>query len=160
MNVEPSIRIDPPARTFVTWSDAGPVDEVWEAAKAAAFADELEKLPMKLHTPIADNGANLSGGQRQRLLLARALVHKPRILILDEATSALDNPTQAKVTAALKERKVTRIVVAHRLSTIAAADRIYVIDRGRVVQTGTFAQLIAADGLFRQLAANQRAGGA
>ena len=130
-------------------------DEVWEAAKAAAFADELEKLPMKLHTPIADNGANLSGGQRQRLLLARALVHKPRILILDEATSALDNPTQAKVTAALKQRNVTRIVVAHRISTIAAADRIYVMDKGRVVQTGTFAELMAVDGLFRRLAANQ-----
>jgi ABC-type bacteriocin/lantibiotic exporter with double-glycine peptidase domain len=134
-------------------------DEVWAAAKAAAFADELEKLPMKLHTPIADNGANLSGGQRQRLLLARALVHKPRILILDEATSALDNPTQAKVTAALKARNVTRIVVAHRISTIAAADRIYVLDKGRVVQTGTFGELMAVEGLFRRLSANQRVGG-
>jgi ATP-binding cassette subfamily C protein len=134
------------------------VEDVWEAARAAAFADELEKLPMKLHTPIADNGANLSGGQRQRLLLARALVHKPRILILDEATSALDNPTQAKVTAALRERNITRIVVAHRLSTIAAADRIYVLDRGRVVQTGAFDVLLAVNGVFRELATNQRGG--
>jgi ATP-binding cassette subfamily C protein len=132
-------------------------EQVWEAAHAAAFADDIQKMAMKLHTPISDGGTNLSGGQRQRLLLARALVANPRILILDEATSALDNPTQAMVTAALKERRITRIVVAHRLSAIAHADRIYVLDRGRVVQCGRFDELLAQEGLFRQLAARQRA---
>jgi NHLM bacteriocin system ABC transporter ATP-binding protein len=131
-------------------------EEVWQAARDAAFAEDIEQMPMKLNTLVSEQGTNLSGGQRQRLLLARALVRRPRILLLDEATSALDNPTQERVTLALRERKVTRIVVAHRLSTIAAADRIYVLDRGRVVQCGRFADLVQVDGLFRRLAERQR----
>jgi ABC-type bacteriocin/lantibiotic exporter with double-glycine peptidase domain len=134
-----------------------PPEDVWEALRAAALADDVEAMPMKLHTLVSAGGINLSGGQRQRLLLARALVNRPRLLLLDEATSSLDNPTQAKVSDNLRQRQVTRIVIAHRLSTIVGADRIYVLDQGRIVQTGTFAELAAQDGLFRTLMQRQQA---
>jgi ATP-binding cassette subfamily C protein len=132
-------------------------EEVWEAARAAAFDRDIEQMPMKLHTLVATGGVNLSGGQRQRLLLARALAHHPRLLLLDEATSALDNPTQARVSETLRKRQITRIVIAHRLSTIVHADRIYVIEQGRIVQTGTFAELAGREGLFRDLIQRQQA---
>jgi ABC-type bacteriocin/lantibiotic exporter with double-glycine peptidase domain len=112
-------------------------------------------MPMGMHTPISEGGGNLSGGQRQRLLIARALVLKPSILIFDEATSALDNRTQAIVTESLRRLKITTILVAHRLSTIRHAARIYVIDAGRVVQSGTFDALSRQDGLFARLIARQ-----
>ncbi|NEO90057.1 MAG: NHLP bacteriocin export ABC transporter permease/ATPase subunit, partial [Moorea sp. SIO3G5] len=114
------------------------MDEAWEAAKMAGFADDIEAMPMGMHTVISEGGTNLSGGQRQRLLIARALVLKPRLLIFDEATSALDNRTQSIVSQSIDELQVTRIVIAHRLSTIRNADRIYVLEAGRVLQQGTF----------------------
>jgi ABC-type bacteriocin/lantibiotic exporter with double-glycine peptidase domain len=125
------------------------------AAEMAGFGPDLERLPMGLHTGLTEGGPTLSGGQRQRLLIARALAASPRLLFLDEATSALDNRTQATVTESLAALKVTRLVVAHRLSTVAAADVIYVFDQGRVVESGTYAELIARDGFFAQLAARQ-----
>ncbi len=114
------------------------MDEVWEAALLAGFAEDIEKMPMGLHTVISEGGTNLSGGQRQRLLIARALVLRPKIIIFDEATSFLDNRTQAIVTRSLEPLQATRIVIAHRLSTIAKADRIYVIQDGVVLQQETF----------------------
>ncbi len=132
------------------------MDEAWEAARMAGFAADIEAMPMGMHTIVSEGGTNLSGGQRQRLLIARSLVLKPKILLFDEATSALDNRTQAIVSQSLEQLKVTRIVIAHRLSTIRQADRIYVLDAGRVVQQGTFAQLAQQDGLFAQLIARQR----
>jgi ABC-type bacteriocin/lantibiotic exporter with double-glycine peptidase domain len=108
-----------------------------------------------LHTMVSEGGGNISGGQRQRLLIARAMVQKPRIFILDEATSALDNRTQAIVTEGLNKLQVTRIVVAHRLSTIRQTDRIYVIEAGRVVQQGFFDELMRQDGLFLRLMQRQ-----
>lgn len=131
------------------------MEEAWEAAQLAGFADDLKAMPMQMHTVISEGGTNLSGGQRQRLLIARSLVLKPKILLFDEATSALDNRTQAIVSASLEQLQVTKIVVAHRLSTIRHADRIYVIDAGRVVQQGSFAELINQQGLFMQLMARQ-----
>ncbi|MCW8129490.1 MAG: NHLP bacteriocin export ABC transporter permease/ATPase subunit, partial [Planctomycetota bacterium] len=122
-----------------------------EAARLAGLADDLEKLPMGLLTMVNEGATNLSGGQRQRLLLARALVHRPRILLLDEATSSLDNRTQSLVSANLARLKVTRLVIAHRLSTIRHADRILVMDQGRIVQEGTFETLRRQPGLFAQL---------
>jgi ATP-binding cassette subfamily C protein len=110
---------------------------------------------MEMHTVISEGGTNLSGGQRQRLLISRALVLKPRILIFDEATSALDNRTQAIVSDSLDNLGVTRIVIAHRLSTIRNADRIYVIEAGRVIQQGNFAELVNQPGLFANLMARQ-----
>ncbi|MEA5616255.1 NHLP bacteriocin export ABC transporter permease/ATPase subunit [Cronbergia sp. UHCC 0137] len=127
------------------------IDEAWEAARMAGLADDIQAMPMQMHTIISEAGSNLSGGQRQRLLIARSLVLKPKILILDEATSALDNHTQAIVTASLDQLCVTRIVIAHRLSTIRKADRIYVLDQGQVIQQGTFDQLVSIPGLFAQL---------
>ncbi len=133
------------------------MDQAWEAAKMAGFADDIEAMPMGMHTVISEGGTNLSGGQRQRLLIARALVLKPRLLILDEATSALDNRTQSIVSESIDELRVTRIVIAHRLSTIRNADRIYVLEAGRVVQQGTFEELLNQEGLFANLMARQMA---
>ena len=131
------------------------MDEAWEATRMAGFAEDIEGMPMGMHTVISEGGTNLSGGQRQRLLIARSLVLKPKILIFDEATSALDNRTQAIVSESLDRLRVTRIVIAHRLSTIRNADRIYVIEAGRVVQQGTFDQLAQQEGLFATLMARQ-----
>jgi ABC-type bacteriocin/lantibiotic exporter with double-glycine peptidase domain len=133
------------------------LEEAWEAARATGFADDVSAMPMGMHTIVSEGGTNLSGGQRQRLLLTRALVGRPRLLLLDEATSALDNRTQAIVAESLERLRVTRIVVAHRLSTIRHADRIYVIDRGRVVQQGGFDELAGQGGLFGRLIARQLA---
>ena len=104
---------------------------------------------------VAEGGTNLSGGQRQRLLIARALATRPKMVFFDEATSALDNRTQSIVTEALDRRRVTRVVIAHRLSTIRNADRLIVLDRGKVAQYGTFAELSKAPGIFRELISRQ-----
>jgi len=133
------------------------LNDAWEAARACGFAGDIEAMPMGMHTVISEGGTNLSGGQRQRLLLTRALVHRPAILLLDEATSALDNNTQAVVSRSLRQLAVTRVVIAHRLSTIRDADRIYVIDAGRILQQGSFEQLAAQPGLFARLMARQLA---
>jgi ABC-type bacteriocin/lantibiotic exporter with double-glycine peptidase domain len=108
-----------------------------------------------MHTVVSEGGGNISGGQRQRLLIARAIVKKPRIFLFDEATSALDNLTQAKVSHSLEAFRATRIVIAHRLSTIVKADRIFVIEKGAVVQSGSYDELANQDGLFRELAKRQ-----
>lgn len=131
------------------------MDEAWEAARMSGFAQDIEGMPMGMHTVISEGGTNLSGGQRQRLLISRALVLKPKILIFDEATSALDNRTQAMVTESLDRLNATRIVIAHRLSTIRNADRIYVIAAGQVVQQGNYEELMAQPGLFADLMSRQ-----
>src|SRR5439155_12844160 len=97
------------------------IEAAWEAARAAGFDEDIHQMPMGMYTFVAEGGGNISGGQRQRLLIARALVQKPRIVILDEATSALDNRTQATVMESLHKLQVTRIIVAHRLSTVRRA---------------------------------------
>jgi NHLM bacteriocin system ABC transporter ATP-binding protein len=130
--------------------------EVEEAAEAAGLASDLARMPMGLHSLVSAEGSNLSAGQRQRVLIARALIGKPRILLFDEATSSLDNRTQSLITEHLEQLRITRIVVAHRLSTIRRADRIYVLDRGAIVQQGSFEELIREEGLFARLAARQR----
>jgi NHLM bacteriocin system ABC transporter ATP-binding protein len=130
-------------------------EEAWTAAAMAGIAEDIRAMPMQMHTVVNEGASTLSGGQRQRLMIARAIVNRPRILLFDEATSALDNRTQALVSASLDRLKATRIVVAHRLSTIVNADRIVVVDGGRVVQTGTYAQLVAEPGLFADLARRQ-----
>ena len=110
-----------------------------------------------MSTDAREGGTNLSGGQRQRMLLTRALVHKPQLLLLDEATSALDNQTQAVVSESLERLNVTRIVIAHRLSTVRQADRIYVLAGGRIEQEGGFEELAGQEGLFARLMARQLA---
>lgn len=131
------------------------IEDAWEAARMAGFADDVKAMPMGMHTVVTDGGGTLSGGQRQRLMIARALVHRPRLLFFDEATSALDNRTQAIVSESLHQLQATRIVVAHRLSTIVNADRIVVIDRGRIIQSGTYDDMMAQPGLFADLAKRQ-----
>ena len=131
------------------------LDEAWEAAENSGFDEDIRTLPMGMHTLVPEGGTTLSGGQRQRLLIARALAPKPRIIFFDEATSALDNRTQEIVTRSLSERRITRIIVAHRLSTVVGADKIYVIDKGEVSQSGTYDDLISRDGPFRELSKRQ-----
>lgn len=130
-------------------------DAAWRAAEAAALADDIRAMTMGMQTIVEP--ALLSGGQAQRVLLARALVRNPSIVLLDEATSALDNESQHTVTEALDRLGVTRIVIAHRLSTVRAADRIVVIDAGRIAEQGTYEELLAAGGAFTRLAQRQTA---
>jgi ABC-type bacteriocin/lantibiotic exporter with double-glycine peptidase domain len=140
----------------ITGSGLTTLDEAWAAARMAGLAEDIENMPMQMHTMVSEGGGNISGGQRQRLLIARALVHKPRILLFDEATSALDNTTQAIVSKSLEQLQVTRVVIAHRLSTIQNADRIYVLQGGRIIQQGKFNELASdAQGLFARLMARQ-----
>ena len=115
-------------------------------------------MPMGMNTVISEGTGGISGGQRQRLMIARAVAPKPKILMFDEATSALDNITQKQVSDALGGLKCTRIVIAHRLSTIKQCDRILVLDEGKIVEDGTYDELLAAGGFFAELVKRQRVG--
>jgi ATP-binding cassette subfamily C protein len=131
------------------------LEDAWEAARMSGLEADIQQMPMGMHTFVTEGAKTLSGGQRQRLLIARAIVKKPRIIFFDEATSALDNRTQAIVSESLEKLEATRVVIAHRLSTIMNADRIYVIDQGRIVQSGTYDELINQAGIFAELARRQ-----
>jgi NHLM bacteriocin system ABC transporter ATP-binding protein len=131
------------------------IDDAWEAARMAGLENDIQAMPMGMHTVISEGGTTLSGGQRQRLMIARAIVNKPRIIFFDEATSALDNRTQEIVSKSLQNLEATRVVIAHRLSTIMHADQIFVIDGGRVVQSGSYNDLLNQPGLFSTLARRQ-----
>ncbi|WP_028812108.1 NHLP bacteriocin export ABC transporter permease/ATPase subunit [Streptomyces flavidovirens] len=120
-------------------------EEVWEAAEMAGLAEDIRRMPMGLHTMISGGGA-ISGGQRQRLMIAQALVRRPRVLFLDEATSALDNETQRIVMESTRRLSAGRLVIAHRLSTVMDADRVIVMAEGRIVEQGPPAQLLADTG--------------
>ncbi|QEV21049.1 NHLP bacteriocin export ABC transporter permease/ATPase subunit [Streptomyces alboniger] len=120
-------------------------EEAWEAAAMAGLAEDIKRMPMGLHTMISGGGA-VSGGQRQRLMIAQALIRRPRVLFFDEATSALDNETQRTVIDSTRALNATRVVIAHRLSTVMDADRVIVMSQGRVVQQGPPAQLLADTG--------------
>ena len=132
------------------------LEEAWQAAEIAGIAKDIQEMPMGMHTLISEGQGGISGGQRQRLMIARAIAPKPRILIFDEATSALDNLTQRKISEALDEMKCTRIVVAHRLSTIKNCDRIIVMNNGKIAEDGTYDELIAQEGFFAELVERQR----
>ncbi len=132
------------------------LDDAWEAAEMAGFADDIRSMPMGMFTLISEGQGGISGGQRQRLLIARAIAPKPRILMFDEATSALDNITQKTVSESLAKLKCTRIVIAHRLSTIKQCDRIIVLDKGKIIEDGSYDELIAANGFFAELVERQR----
>ena len=130
-------------------------DDAWMAAEAAGIADDIREMPMGMQTVISEGSSNISGGQRQRILIARALCNKPSILIFDEATSALDNRTQSIVTKSLAKMEATRIIVAHRLSTIRDVDRVLVVDGGTIAEEGTFDELVAQGGIFASLVKRQ-----
>ena len=132
------------------------LDDAWEAAETAGIADDIRAMPMGMHTIVSEGQGGFSGGQKQRLMIARAIAPKPKILIFDEATSALDNITQKKVSDALDGLKCTRIVIAHRLSTIRQCDRILVLDKGKIIEDGTYEDLIEDNGYFAELVERQR----
>ena len=134
------------------WLD---LDAAWEAAEIAGIADDIRAMPMGMNTIIQEGSGGFSGGQKQRIMIARAVAPKPKILFLDEATSALDNITQKKVCDAMDRMKCTRVVVAHRLSTIRQCDRVILIKDGKIAEDGSYDELIAKNGLFCDLVRRQ-----
>ena len=132
------------------------LDDAWEAAEKAGIADDIRRMPMGMQTVISEGQGGISGGQKQRIMIARAIAPKPKLLMFDEATSALDNKTQKQVSDALDSMGCTRIVIAHRLSTIRHCDRIVVLDGGRIIEDGSYDELIAKNGFFAELVERQR----
>jgi ABC-type bacteriocin/lantibiotic exporter with double-glycine peptidase domain len=132
------------------------LDDAWRAAEIAGIADDIRQMPMGMQTILSEGSGGISGGQRQRLMIARAVCGERRILMLDEATSALDNITQKHVADSLEQLKCTRLVVAHRLSTVRHCDRILVVSDGHIAEEGTYDELIERDGLFADLVRRQR----
>lgn len=130
-------------------------DDVTQTIGDVGLADDIAEMPMGLHTVLSEDCGTISGGQQQRILIARAIVGKPKILFFDEATSALDNITQSMVCESLEKLNATRLVIAHRLSTIMNCDRIIVLDKGQVVEEGSYEQLLEKKGLFYNLAQRQ-----
>lgn len=130
-------------------------EQVKEIIADVGLEEEVRRMPMGLETMLSENGGTISGGQMQRILIGRALANDPAILFFDEATSALDNVTQAKICEALEKRSITRIVIAHRLSTVENCDRIFVMQDGAIVETGRFADLMRQRGVFYALANRQ-----
>ena len=130
-------------------------EEVWAAARTAEVEDEIRGMPMGLMTMVGTSGSVLSGGESQRITIARSVIGSPRIMLLDEATNWLDNENQARVMENLAALTSTRVVIAHRLSTLEQADRIYVLQAGKVVESGSFNELMEADGVFRELVKRQ-----
>ena len=141
----------------ITGSSLYTEDDAWKASEMAGCADEINNLPNKMYTILPPGGDILSGGQQQRIIIARALIRNPKILIFDEATSALDNETQQIVSFSIEKMNATRIVIAHRLSTIINADRIYVLDKGQLIEEGTYKDLIDKNGFFAELTKRQLA---
>ena len=130
-------------------------DEVWTAARVADVEEEIRGMPMGMMTMVGTSGTVLSGGESQRVSIARSVIGNPRIMLFDEATNWLDNESQARVMRNLTALTSTRVVIAHRLSTLEQADRIYVLQAGRVVQSGSFNELMEVDGVFRDLVRRQ-----
>lgn len=131
-------------------------EDAWRAAEIANIADDIREMPMRMGTVISEGQGGISGGQKQRIMIARAIVHQPKILVFDEATSALDNKTQKSITESINKLNCTRIVIAHRLSTIKNADRILMLDGGRIIEQGDYQALIDKKGRFAELVERQR----
>ena len=131
------------------------LDDAWEAAEMAGIADDIRAMPMGMHTVISEGGGGVSGGQRQRLLIARALISKPKLIFFDEATSALDNITQKHVADSVGKLRATRVIIAHRLSTIRGCDRVIMLDAGRIIEQGGYDELMDKKGAFYELVKRQ-----
>ena len=130
-------------------------EDVWAATRVAVVENEIKGMPMGMMTMVGTSGAVLSGGESQRVTIARSVIGSPRIMLFDEATNWLDNENQAKVMQNLTALTSTRVVIAHRLSTLQQADRIYVLQAGKVAQSGSFEELMEAEGVFRNLIKRQ-----
>lgn len=135
------------------------LQDVKEVIKAVGLEDDINHMPMGLNTMLNENSGTISGGQQQRILIARALIGNPKIIMLDEATSALDNITQSAVCATLDQINATKIVIAHRLSTIKKCNKIFVLDGGKVVESGSYQELMNMNGLFAEMAVRQTING-
>ena len=131
------------------------MDDAWEAAEMAGVYDDIKAMPMGMHTLISEGSGGISGGQKQRIMIARAVINRPQVLFFDEATSALDNITQNHVAKSIEKLNSTRLVIAHRLSTIKNCDRILVMDGGKIVEEGTYDELMRQKGMFYDLAIRQ-----
>ena len=155
--VPQSVRLHPQDLwdNIVAHHEGTTTEEVWHAARSAGIEREIKAMPMGLMTMVGASGSVLSGGESQRVTIARSLIGSPRIMLLDEATNWLDNESQAEVMQNLALLTSTRIVIAHRLSTLEQADRIYVMQAGKVVQSGSFEELMEVDGVFRELVKRQ-----
>jgi ATP-binding cassette subfamily C protein len=136
-------------------SRASTLKDAEDAVRAVGLENDIKEMPMGLRTVLSEDCGTISGGQQQRILIARAIIGKPRMLFFDEATSALDNVTQARVSKSLEAMNATRLVIAHRLSTVINCDRIIVMDSGRIVEQGKYQELMDARGLFYELASRQ-----
>jgi ATP-binding cassette subfamily C protein len=141
----------------ITGSSLYTEEDAWRAAEMAGCAEDIRNLPNKMYTILPPGGDILSGGQQQRIVIARALIRNPKIFIFDEATSALDNETQGIVSASIEKLNATRIVIAHRLSTIMNADRIFVLDKGQLIEEGSYQELVEKKGFFAELTQRQLA---
>ena len=155
--VPQSVRLHPQDLwdNIVAHHEGTTTEEVWRTARTAGIEREIKAMPMGMMTMVGASGSVLSGGESQRVTIARSLIGNPRIMLLDEATNWLDNESQAEVMQNLALLSSTRIVIAHRLSTLEQADRIYVMQAGKVVQTGSFTELMEVDGVFRELVSRQ-----
>ena len=155
--VPQSVRLHPQDLwdNIVAHHEGTTTEEVWQSARTAGIEREIKAMPMGMMTMVGASGSVVSGGESQRVTIARALIGTPRIMLLDEATNWLDNESQAEVMQNLALLTSTRIVIAHRLSTLEQADRIYVMQAGKVVQSGTFEELMEVDGVFKELVKRQ-----
>ena len=155
--VPQSVRLHPQDLwdNIVAHHEGTTAEDAWQAARAAGIEREIKAMPMGMMTMVGGSGSVLSGGESQRVTIARSLIGSPRVMLLDEATNWLDNESQAEVMQNLAQLTSTRIVIAHRLSTLQQADRIYVLQTGRVVQSGSFNELMEVDGVFRELVRRQ-----
>ncbi|MEI6172439.1 MAG: NHLP bacteriocin export ABC transporter permease/ATPase subunit [Bacteroidota bacterium] len=141
--------------TNITGVTDATFEDAWEAARSVGLDEDIKQMPMGMYTVITGGLSTISGGQKQRIMIARAIVNRPRILFFDEATSSLDNKTQFTVSASLEKLQASRVVIAHRLTTVQHADRIYVMDHGKIVESGSFAELIETGGKFNELVKRQ-----
>ena len=148
-------------RDNLRWGDADADDEtLWAACRAACADDFLKNMPKGLDTDLGQGGVNVSGGQKQRLCIARTLLKRPKVLIFDDSTSAVDTATEGRIRAALsKIPNVTKIIIAQRVTSVMEADRIYILDDGRVHASGTHEELLATDPIYQEIYASQMKGG-
>ncbi len=156
-SVPQSVRLHPQDLwdNIVAHHEGTTTDEVWQTARTAGIETEIKAMPMGMMTMVGASGSVVSGGESQRVTIARSLIGNPRIMLLDEATNWLDNESQAEVMHNLAVLTSTRIVIAHRLSTLEQADRIYVLQAGKVVQSGSFTELMEVEGVFKELVRRQ-----